>query len=249
MAKPHLHTPRAAVAVLSLSALLLAGATACSKKDATKCDEATGAVKKSVQVENWDLAKQWRDRAYTYCADEGTLAALDREIVSAQAAVQARKAEAEAAARRQQQLTDLFTQWVATSASNPVTASSNVLCDGGPDAPAAKTQERFCERTRNVTGTEPFVVRHWEKEPAAARFSFTSPGPLTCKDLGGTDKGTWQIPASSGGATAPRTLCELGGTLAGWQALVTGANQAKQYVFSATYLTHDAGFAAKVAGH
>jgi hypothetical protein len=248
MAQSFQRESRVALVALSMSAFLLLGATACSKKNAAKCEEATGAVRQSLKVENWALAGQWRERAYTYCEDQGQLAALDREIPTAQSAVQARKAAAEAEQRRQDQVVELFAQWAGSAATNPVSASSKVQCDGGPDAPAAKTQERFCERTRNVAGAEAFVVRHWEKEPTAARFVFSPPGPVTCKDLGGTEKSQWQIPATSGGVSATRALCDLSGPLAGWQALVTGANQAKQYVFSAAYLTRDAGFAQKLRG-
>src|SRR5882724_5672838 len=64
----------------------------CSEKDATKCQQALDGTRKSVAAADTALTNQWRERAYKYCADQGSLTALDKEVSVKESAEAAGKA-------------------------------------------------------------------------------------------------------------------------------------------------------------
>lgn len=229
--------------LLGLSVLV----TGC-KKDEGKCTQGLEGALQSAEAGDDALTRQWRDYAYNHCDDAMSLQKLDQDIVAKQTALKKAALDKERKEKEQQQYVSLFQQWVASSRANPERASVTVVCDGEDDKALERSKERFCVRERALQGRmDKFVVRYWEKEPEAVLFSFVSPEPIRCENLGtATVVRQWPMPAA-GGQTATRSLCQFGGgVLAGMQGLATEANGAKQYVFSKEYLEKDPGFAAKL---
>ncbi|MBN1608332.1 MAG: hypothetical protein JW940_17005 [Polyangiaceae bacterium] len=232
------------LALLAL-AMLAAG---CNRKDEGKCQEALGHTRDALKVENTELARQWRTYSYGQCADATALQALDREIQAKEAEIAKRASDAAAQKKEQQQLVDVFKQWVAQNRTSAEGAGVTVVCESDDDEKLKKSKERFCTRTRGIGGGKyQFEVRYWEAEPQAVRFMFKPSLPVTCEELGGaTMVKEWQVPATTGG-TVSRKHCSLtAGVLSGMQALVTHAGVASQYVFNEQYLARDAAFAARL---
>jgi hypothetical protein len=239
--------------------LLLIGATVsalgCSEKDAAKCQDALDGTRKSLAAGDQGLTGQWRARAYTYCADQASLTALDKQIVDQQAsAAAATLAEAQRKAQNDG-LLKAFTGWAGDNRIAPEHASASPKCDGDdPDAGAPKVEssdpkakERFCTATRTA-GTATLTARYWEADKTISLFMVTPPGPVSCDDLGPNKVlKSWDVPAKNG-ATVKRTRCELtSSSLSGMNAVVSAANNAPVYIFSPTYLTKDAALK-KIAG-
>jgi hypothetical protein len=244
---------------MRLSELLLLGATlsalGCSEKDATKCQEALDGTRKSLAAGDQGLTSQWRNRSYTYCADQAALTALDKQIVDQQGAVAA-AAAAEAQRKAENDgLLKAFTGWAGDNRAAPDHAASVPKCDGDdPDAGAPKVastdpkaKERFCTATR-VAGTSTLTARYWEADKTLELFMITPPGPVSCDDLGPNKVlKSWEVPAKNG-ATVKRSRCELtSGALSGMNAVVSAAVNAPVYVFSPAYLTKDPAIQ-KIAG-
>jgi hypothetical protein len=223
-------------------------ATGCNRKDEAQCQEALGHTRDAIKVENTQLARQWRTYSYGQCADATALQALDREIQAKEAEIAKRASDAAARKAEQQQLVDVFKQWVAQNRTSAESAGVTVVCEHDDDEKLKKSKKRFCTRTRGIGGGKyRFEVRYWEAEPQAARFMFKPPLPVTCEELGGaTTVKEWQVPATTGG-TVSRKHCSLtAGVLSGMHALVTHAGAASQYVFNEQYLTRDAAFSARL---
>src|SRR5450432_1020857 len=251
-------TMRTSLATL-FGELLLIGATVsalgCSEKDAAKCQDALDGTRKSLAAEDIALTGQWRNRAYTYCADQASLATLDKQIVEQQASQAALK-QAEAQRKAQNEgLLKAFTTWAGDNRVAPEHASVSPRCDGDdPDAGAPKVEstdpkakERFCTATR-IAGTSTLTARYWEADKTLELFMVTPPGPVSCDDLGPNKVlKSWDVPAKNG-QTAKRTRCELtSSSLSGMNAVVSAASNAPVYVFSAGYLTKDPAMQ-KIAG-
>lgn len=219
----------------------------CSEKDATKCQEALDGTRKSLAASDVALTTQWRDRSYKYCEDQAGLAALDREIVTKQSAEAAAKAAEAQRLALNAGLLKTFVTWAGDNRVAPDHASVSPKCDGDdPDAGAAqaaskdaKAAERFCTATRTA-GNNTLTARYWEADKSIVLFMTKAPAPVSCDDLGPNKVlKTWDIPATNG-QSVKRTRCELNGTLAGMQAVVSAAANAPVYIFSPSYLTKDA---------
>jgi hypothetical protein len=223
-------------------------ATGCNRKDEAKCQEALGHTRDAIKVENTQLARQWRTYSYGQCSDATALQALDQEIQAKETEIAKRASDAAAQKAEQQQLVDVFKQWVAQNRTSAEGAGVTVVCENDDDEKLKKSKKRFCTRTRGIGGGKyRFEVRYWEAEPQAARFMFKPALPVTCEELGGaTTIKEWQVAATTGG-TVSRKHCSLtAGVLSGMQALVTHAGAASQYVFSERYLTFDGAFSARL---
>ena len=220
-----------------------ASALGCSQKDATKCQEALDGTRKSIAAADNNLISQWRNRAYTYCADRGSLTTLDRQIVDQQAADAAAKA---AVAQRKAQndgLITAFTGWAGQNRTTPDHASATPKCDGDdPTKPAAtepKAKERMCTATR-LAPPYTLTARYWDADHTAVLFMTTPPGPISCDDLGPNKVlKQWGVPSQSG-PEIKRTRCELSsGALSGMNAVVSEAGDAPVYIFTPAYLEKD----------
>lgn len=226
-----------------LGTFLLAGwlLPGCSGKDTEKCDQALQVARQAVAAENFTAAAEWRTYAYKKCEDTGTLDGLDREISTAQAAVQSREAETALRRKNTRELLKVFLGFVAGHRNSADRASSAPSCDppAANDRKKEESKERFCVATR-AAGAHPLVVRYWAAEPAVARFSVKLPGTTSCEELGATNVlKTWSV-AAVGGKTTPRSRCEFAtGPLAGMHAVLSQAVNADVYVFSPTYLDRE----------
>jgi hypothetical protein len=233
----------------ALALLAIACVTGCDSKDPQKCEEALKVSRQSLEVADFGLAQQWRDRAWKNCADTNALDGLDKEIVAKKTAVE-QKTQAEAQRKAQNDsLIKLFTDWAGGNRAAPDRASAAPKCEL-PDAGApAKPDEKdyFCTGTR-VAGEYTLTVRYWDADKAAVRFQTKPKAPVTCDDLGPNKLvKSWDVPAVGG--TVKRSRCELtGGSLSGLVALVTAANNTDLYVFSTQYLEKDPVMARHAAG-
>ncbi len=236
-----------------LGELLVLAATVtalgCSEKDATKCQEALDGTRKSVAAGDASLINQWRERSYKYCEDQTALTTLDREISEKTSAASAAKAAETARLALNAGLLKTFVTWAGDNRVAPDHASVSPKCDGDePDAGAPKptTKDRFCTATRSA-GTNTLSARYWEADKTILLFTTKVPAPASCDDLGpNTVLKSWDVPAANG-QSVKRTRCELSGTLAGMNAVVSAAANASVYIFSPSYLLKDAALK-KIAG-
>lgn len=223
---------------LPLLALLAVAVTGCPRKDPKKCEEAQGVIRQGIAAEDFAAARSWRDYAYKHCADRGVLDGLDKEIVQKEADANARKASAEAARQKTEQLVKLFSEWAATHKANPAGAAVNVSCSAPADP--KKEKERWCTRERTASEHK-LRVTYWEAEPDAYEFATVSAGDVSCELLGG---GT-QVKNAHGGALVHCNL--TGGALAGSQALMLRTAQGTQLsVFSAKYAEKNPAFSRRL---
>jgi hypothetical protein len=228
-------------------------ALGCSEKDATKCQEALDGTRKSVAAGDAALTNQWRERSYKYCEDQAALATLDKEIAEKSSAASAAKAAETARLALNAGLLKTFVTWAGDNRVAPDHASVSPKCDGDdPDAGAPKpstdpkAKERFCTATRTA-GTNTLSAHYWDADKTILMFTTKAPAPASCDDLGPNKVlKTWDVPASNG-ATIKRTRCELSGTLAGMNAVVSQAANAAVYIFSPSYLLKDPALK-KIAG-
>lgn len=210
----------------------------CSKKDKQKCQQALDVARKSLKVDNIDLAHQWRARAYTYCADTGELAKLDQDIVARQKAIETERREKEEKKTHAQELTALLVQWAGDHRAQPAAAAKTVTCDpvdadaGVPAAKDKDKQPRWCTRVRTVTGGFRLGVRYREDDPKVVDFSTLTPAPVDCSALG-ANKVMVKGP--------PKTYCQItGGRLQGMQALITNQPDGTHVdVFTPEYVQRD----------
>jgi len=239
---------------LSLRGLLILGAAvsalACSQKDAAKCQEALDGTRKSLAAADYNLVSQWRNRAYTYCADSGSLASLDQQIVTQQAAENAAKAAVAQSKAQNAAVIGLFTSWAGQNRAAPEHASTAPSCDGDdPTKPAAepKSKERMCTATR-IASPYTLTARYWDGDHNAELFMTTPPGPISCDDLGANKVlKQWEVPSTTGQGIK-RTRCELSsGALSGMNAVVSEAVNAPVYIFTPPYLEKDPNMK-KIAG-
>jgi hypothetical protein len=224
---------------ISLLALTLAG-IGCSKKNDEKCDEATQNTRKAAEAADFQLARQWRDRAYKYCRDTGALQALDGELATKERETTERKAREERRLQEAKQLLGVFTDWVAKSRQAPERAGANPQCKGPAD-----TKARWCEIDRKVGDAYTVEAEYWEEDPQAVVFRTRIPQKLECKDLG--DHAlikTWTVNGTQ------RSYCDItGGPLAGMKALVSSVpDQTDLKVFTPKLLERDAAMRSVVEG-
>ncbi|MET0791343.1 MAG: hypothetical protein ABW061_07450 [Polyangiaceae bacterium] len=236
-----------------LGELLILAATVstfgCSEKDATKCQEALDGTRKSVAAGDASLTNQWRERSYKYCEDQAALTALDKEISDKSSAAAAAKAAETARLALNTGLLKTFVTWASDNRVAPDHASVAPKCDGDdadPALPKPTTKDRFCTATRTA-GTNTLSARYWEADKTILLFTTKAPAPASCDDLGPNKVlKTWDVPAANG-QSVKRTRCELSGTLAGMNAVVSDAANASVYIFSPSYLLKDPALK-KIAG-
>lgn len=229
--------------LFALSALL--ALSACNKKDPEKCSQAQQVVKQSLDLEDFNLAQQWRGYAYSHCEDPGALAQIDQSIVDKQNVVKVREETKAKKEAERAKLMKLFGEFVAQNRAAPERASANPVCDPPPaDAPAKAgepSKDRFCTGVRQVGTSYNFQVRYWEADPKAFRFTVTPDLPVTCDMIGPAQPSKqWDV-AATGGKSVKRTRCQLSGPLQGLLAVVSAASRAEAYVFSPEYLEKDPG--------
>jgi hypothetical protein len=226
----------------------------CSQKDATKCQEALDGTRKSVAAGDASLTNQWRERSYKYCEDQAALTTLDKEISEKTSAASAAKAAETARLALNAGLIKTFVTWAGDNRLAPDHASVSPKCDGDDPDPGApkvassnpKAKERFCTATRTA-GTNTLSARYWDADKTILMFTTKAPAPASCDNLGPNKVlKTWDVPASNG-ASVKRTRCELSGTLAGLNAVVSDAANAPIYIFSPSYLLKDPALK-KIAG-
>jgi len=231
----------------AMLALPLVLALGCNQKDAEKCTQALGTTRQAATAEDFALAKQWREYAYKQCDDQSALASLDKELGEREGAVAARK-DAEAKKKAESAaLMQLFTSFVAQNRAAPDRASAAPVCDPLPEGAKPDSKDRFCTGTRQA-GNHLLQVRFWQADPQAFRFSVKAEEPATCDALApATVAKTWDV-AAVGGAYAKRHRCDLGGSLAGLQGVVSEAARAEVSVFSPQYLERDPGMKPILSG-
>lgn len=247
---PLMRTRLGEILVLAVTTIAF-GALGCSEKDATKCQEALDGTRKSVAAGDASLTNQWRERSYKYCEDQAALTALDREISEKTSAASAAKAAETARLALNAGLLKTFVTWAGDNRVAPDHASVAPKCDGdeadagAPKLPASD-HDRFCTATRTA-GTNTLTARYWEGDKTILLFTTKAPAPASCDDLGPNKVlKTWDVPAITG-QSVKRTRCELSGTLAGMNAVVSDAANAAVYIFSPSYLLKDPALK-KIAG-
>ena len=216
-------------------------ALGCSQKDEKKCQEALDGTRKSLAAGDANLVSQWRNRSYTYCADQGSLSALDRQIVDQQATEAAAKSAVAQRKAQNDALIATFTAWAGQNRAAPDHASATPKCDGDDPTKASepKSKDRLCTATRTA-GIYTLTARYWDADHTAELFTTTPPGPISCDDLGANKVlKQWAVPSTTGQGIK-RTRCELGaGALAGMNAVVSEAGDAAVYIFTPAYLEKD----------
>lgn len=235
--------------VAALIALLCT--CACDDKDAAKCEEALNVSRQSLAVNDFNLAQQWRERAWKNCADTNALDALDKEIVSTQSAVEAKQQEEAQRKAQNEALLKLFVDFAGSHRTVPDRASAAPVCDQPPEGapkPKPDDKERFCTATRSA-GEYTLSVRYWDADKAAVRFTTRPKAPVTCDDLGPNRVvKSWEVPAKDG-RSVKRTRCELtSGGVSGLHALVSEAHNADLHLFSPQYLEKDPAMAKIASG-
>jgi hypothetical protein len=212
--------------------------SACSEKDKDKCDEALRVSRQSIDIGNGALARQWRDRAYKYCADGTALNTLDADIVKKEQEETQKRAAEEARKAEATQLVSLFTDWVGKNRAAPDRAAANVTCRGDEEK-----KERWCEGQRKVGEKYTFSVLYWEADPEAAQFKTRVPNALECAALG-----EHRLLKSFNVEATKRSYCEISsGPLSGMKSVVSSVpTEAEAKVFTAKYLDRDANLKAQV---
>ena len=229
----------------AVATLLLA--LGCQARDADKCNQGFDVARQAIKSNDFALAKQWREYAYKQCdaagQDKDGLAALDKELGSAEAAVAA-AAAAEAQRKAQNDaLLKLFVTWASENRAAPDKASVAPVCDPAPADPIeaakiTKSKEQLCTASR-VAGEHTLSVRYWDADKTLMRFATKFPAPVSCQDFGATVTRTFDVPASNG-ASVKRSRCEISsGALAGMGLVVSAANNAEAYIFAPAYLAKD----------
>jgi len=232
---------RPAAGTLGLSLFVVVSAQGCKQGDPEKCTQAQTVITQSVDAENFDAARQWREYAYKMCEDRGPLTALDLKLTEKETAAQQRKAAEEKKTADTNALAKLFFEFVAQNRAAPDKASQAPVCEPVPEgATGAAAQEHFCTATR-AAGSHPLEARYYQADLTAFRFTTTLDGQLDCAALKGTVSKQWDV-AAVGGKSAKRTRCDLGGGLQGLTAVLTAADKAPLYVVSPNYLAKDPGW-------
>jgi hypothetical protein len=234
---------RLSAGVFALIALVALPVSSCKRKDPEKCQQGITVAKQALAAEDVPLAKQWREYAWKNCEDQTTLQSFDQELVNREAEIAKRQADQATQQAERKALFDLFVRWASQNRMAPQNASTAFACDPPPAAPPGRkpeevAKERFCTATR-AAGKYQLVVRYWEAEPDAVRFSTRPASPASCADLGEhTVVRTWDVPAPNG-QMVKRTHCQFTtGPLAGMQG-ITSAAIADVHVFSPKFAQRD----------
>jgi hypothetical protein len=234
---------RLSAGVFALVALFALAVSSCKRKDPEKCQQGLTVAKQALAAEDVPLAKQWREYAYKHCEDKTALQGFDQEMVNREAEITKRKADQAAQQAERKALLDLFVRWASQNRMAPQNASTSFVCDPPPAPPPGRkpedvAKERFCTASRAANQYQ-MMVRYWEAEPDAVRFSTRPASPASCEDLGPhTVVRTWDVPAPNG-QMVKRTHCQFTtGPLAGMQGVVSAAI-ADLHVFNPKFAQRD----------
>jgi len=217
---------------MSLAVGLVLLAVGCQTRNAEKCTQGFDVTRQSIKSNDFASAKQWREFSYKVCdpagEDKDSLAALDKELASAEATA---KTAADADAQRKAKndaLLKLFVSWAGDNRAAPEKASAAPVCDTPSDAAAAatvtRTKERLCTATRTA-GDSTLTARYWEADNKLSRFSTKFPAPVSCADFGASPSKTFDVPTT--------------GALQGMTVVVSAAGNADAYIFAPGYLDKD----------
>lgn len=224
---------------LGLTFAVLGG---CPQYDDGKCNEAMSVARQSIAAKDFNLARQWRERAYTYCKDASQRSTIDGEITAAEKAALDEQAKIDARKKTADALTNLVKGLAVEGKEDGARIARSATC---PDPKEKK--EGWCEATRSVTGGTPIKVRYWNKEPKALLISAKTAGPASCDALGASTV-TRTFGSTIDGTVAEFKHCNL--SELGMQALVgSSAELSLVQVFSAEYLAKDASLAKRVRGN
>lgn len=223
--------------------MLVASASACRRGDPEGCTQALSVTRDALKSEQFDLARQWRDRAWKLCEDRGSTQTLDTEVVAKQKEVTDRAAAALRRKQESEKLIELLGSWAGQHRENPARAAAGTTCEEPADK--TKPKDRWCAGQRALVGSrEVLSVRYWDEDPKAVRFSSPAPEAVGCAVFGAHRViGSWQVPTTTAGKSVARQHCELtAGVLNGMHALVSAAANADVFLFSPEYLEKDSGF-------
>ncbi len=224
---------------LGVSLTVLSG---CPQYDEGKCNEAVSVTRQSITSKDFNLARQWRERAYTYCKDVSLRSTLDGEITAAEKAQLDEQAKLDARKKTADALTSLVKGLALEGKEDGARIARSATC---PDPKEKK--EGWCEATRSVTGGEPIKVRYWNKETKALLISGKTAGPASCDALGASTV-VRTFGSTIDGTVAEFKHCTL--SELGMQALVgSSAELSLVQVFSSEYLAKDASLAKRVRGN
>lgn len=231
------------LALIAMSAAGLLGFQ-CSGKDSTKCNEAIEVTRKSITAKDFNLARQWRERAYTYCSDGAQLSSLDGEISSAEKAELDAKAQAEAVKKQADAVTSLVRDLAFQGKDDGAQIARSATC---PDPKEKK--EGWCDARRTIAGNPNTInVRYWNKEPKAMLISAKPQGPASCDGLSASTV-VRTFGSTIDGVPAEFKHCTLSGNLSGLQALVGSSEKLSHVqVFTTEYLAKDPKLAQRLKG-
>ncbi|MCA9631282.1 MAG: hypothetical protein KC766_26655 [Myxococcales bacterium] len=225
---------------VACGALLSSG---CSQKNQEKCNEAMQVTRQSISSKDFNLARQWRERAYTYCEAssasvlDGEITAAEKAELDAEAKKKARKATADA-------ITALVKQLAEQGKDDGSKIAKSATC---PDKKEKK--EGWCEATRSAAGDPtPIKVKYWNEEPKAFIISTKPLGPASCDALG-PNTVVRTFGSTVDGKVAEFKHCNLSGSLGGLQALVGSSEELSLVqVFTSEYLAKDPKLAKRLKG-
>lgn len=222
------------VVVASASCSLLG----CSGKNQEKCDEAIQTTRKALQLENTQSARQWRERAYTYCEAGSSLQALDGELVKTEQAISQRKLDEDTRKNEANQLIGIFVDWAGKNRTTADRAGVSPQCQGPEE-----NKQRWCEASRKVGEKYKLTTLYWEQDVEAALFKTRLPLGFDCSALGEHRiLKSWNVDATK------KSHCEItGGPLAGLHAVVSSVpTESEIRVFTPKYLERDANLKAQL---
>ncbi|MGE0323191.1 MAG: hypothetical protein AB7K71_41605 [Polyangiaceae bacterium] len=218
-------------------------AAGCSQKNQEKCNEALQVTRQSITSKDFNLARQWRERAYTYC-EAASASALDGEITAAEKA----ELDAEAKKKARQATADAITALVKQLAEQGKDDGSKIAKSATcPDKKEKK--EGWCDATRTAAGDPtPIKVKYWNEEPKAFIISTKPAGPASCDALG-PNTVVRTFGSTVDGKPAEFKHCNLSGGLGGLQALVGSSEELSLVqVFTSEYLARDPKLAKRLKG-
>lgn len=204
-----------------------------------ECKQAQKQAREAASVTDLERASKLVAQARAVCGDDAKydIDRIQGVIDARQQALDTRAAlEASAKAAAEQFPVRRLLDWVKLGVVNPELAS--VAC-----APRASPEYGFCQGHRK--GDPAMLVRYWDNDHDARRYTYTSELPLSC-----IDAGEHRVVRSWSRGDTSYQVCELfQHQVRSLSALVERApKQTTIYVYSQTYLRQDEAFADLAAG-
>ena len=204
-------------------------------------------VRDALNKEQFDSARQWRERAYKYCEQDGSMATLDGEIKSKEEAVLKAKAEKEAKKKNAVALAKLVANLASQGKADASVVAKSAKC---PEDDKGKEKEGWCAATRSISGGQHVVeIRYWSEEKNAGTFIGKPLGPVECADIAPATVNR-KFGSTIDGTPAKFSHCTFtGGTVAGMQGLVGWSdNLSFVQLFTPEYLAKDSALKNRVQG-